>query len=74
MPDLPASLKNIVCKCLAKKPEDRYRNILEFLTDLEVFQTRERLLAERSMRIKGNNVKRFWPDVAALTLPPFFCG
>jgi serine/threonine protein kinase len=55
IPRVPAGLRDIIFKCLAKKAEDRYQNMLDFLTDLEVYQTRQKFLAERSLRLRGKS-------------------
>jgi serine/threonine-protein kinase len=48
-PDLSRRLERIITKCLAKHPDDRYRNAAELLTDLDSLDGRwwERLLGVR---------------------------
>lgn len=38
-PEIPIWLDKIILKCLAKKPEDRYQNVRELISDLDAHRT-----------------------------------
>ncbi len=47
-PEIPRDLENVCLQCLAKRPQDRYRNVSELKSDLARHQRGEPVLARRA--------------------------
>jgi tetratricopeptide (TPR) repeat protein/tRNA A-37 threonylcarbamoyl transferase component Bud32 len=58
-PDTPAWLEEIISRALAKKPEERYQDLDEFIADIEAQMARPR---------RRVGVKRLVPTVAAIAV------
>ena len=47
LPDCPPAIEKVIMKCVAKKPQERYRNMLELHQELEQIESKPELMKER---------------------------
>ncbi|MCE9518572.1 MAG: protein kinase [Verrucomicrobia bacterium] len=64
-PDIPQKLSNAVSRCLAKRPDDRFKSYQELRVAITEFSTRGKRAAELWERLLAGAV-----DIAIIGLPP----